>query len=30
MMDHFFREGMPVYDPNEKDEDYEESPIMYA
>lgn len=32
MMDHFFREGMPVYDknsldiPNEYTEDYEETP----
>ena len=34
MMDHFFREGMPVYDkasfdkPNEYTEDYEEYPEM--
>ena len=34
MLDHFFREGMPVYDmkseekPNEYDDDYEEYPEM--
>lgn len=34
MMDHFFREGMPIYDkesvdkPNEYSEDYEEIPEM--
>jgi hypothetical protein len=36
MMDHFFREGMPVYDknsddkPNDYSEDYEEAPEMYV